>query len=134
MLMLREGKGVDAALWGCLECNIGIICACIPAVRPLVTHMFPKAFGSSANSSGPVIYPRRSRNRSEEDEYGNIANDGHASDISAHIQVGKSLEMTPTETRRPSNSGDSEENLVHIVEELEPWRQSNSRLTKHSSP
>ena len=35
------GDNVGAASWSAIECNTGIICACLPSLRPLVTRMFP---------------------------------------------------------------------------------------------
>ncbi|RJE26704.1 integral membrane protein [Aspergillus sclerotialis] len=32
---------VGAALWSAIECNVGIICACLPTLRPLVSRIFP---------------------------------------------------------------------------------------------
>ncbi|EMC94277.1 hypothetical protein BAUCODRAFT_54373, partial [Baudoinia panamericana UAMH 10762] len=40
-----EGKfvqsGVWAIIWSVVEANVGIICACLLALRPLVAHLFP---------------------------------------------------------------------------------------------
>ncbi|KAI0571367.1 hypothetical protein Ptr902_00896 [Pyrenophora tritici-repentis] len=35
-----------AATWSSVEANVGIICACLPILRPLVTQWFPRAFTS----------------------------------------------------------------------------------------
>ncbi|PYH96172.1 integral membrane protein [Aspergillus ellipticus CBS 707.79] len=32
---------VGAASWSAIECNTGIICACVPTLRPLVSHFLP---------------------------------------------------------------------------------------------
>lgn len=35
-------KGVSIAIWSCIEINTGIVCASIPAIKPLVVKIFPK--------------------------------------------------------------------------------------------
>ncbi|KAL6233034.1 hypothetical protein BDW75DRAFT_242426 [Aspergillus navahoensis] len=41
-------NNVAAAYWTAAECNVAIICACLPFLRPLVSRIFPKFL--SANS------------------------------------------------------------------------------------
>ncbi|KAH8894656.1 hypothetical protein GQ53DRAFT_744746 [Thozetella sp. PMI_491] len=42
--------GVEIAIWSNIEINIAIICASVPALKPLVTKIFPKLLGSSFRS------------------------------------------------------------------------------------
>lgn len=42
---------MGAASWSAVECNVGIICACLPTLRPLVSSIIPR-FLSSIGSSG----------------------------------------------------------------------------------
>ncbi|PKX90720.1 putative integral membrane protein (Pth11) [Aspergillus novofumigatus IBT 16806] len=42
---------VTLAKWAMVEINVGIICACLPVLRPLVLRVFPRLAGSK-NSSG----------------------------------------------------------------------------------
>lgn len=42
---------VDIGIWSTIEVNVGIICACMPAMRSLLSRVLPKAFGSSAHGS-----------------------------------------------------------------------------------
>lgn len=54
---------VGAATWSAVECNVAIICASLPSLRPFVSRLFPRLFsgvGSSqrtkdakSNSHGP---------------------------------------------------------------------------------
>lgn len=39
-----------AATWSSCEANIGIICSCLPCLRPLITQYFPGAFSTTSNS------------------------------------------------------------------------------------
>ncbi|KAL4872595.1 hypothetical protein BDV12DRAFT_193317 [Aspergillus spectabilis] len=41
-------SNVSAAYWTAAECNVAIICACLPFLRPLITRILPEIF--SANS------------------------------------------------------------------------------------
>lgn len=34
-------------LWSAFELNISLICACLPAIRPLIGYYFPNLFGST---------------------------------------------------------------------------------------
>ncbi|KAF2853227.1 hypothetical protein T440DRAFT_487680 [Plenodomus tracheiphilus IPT5] len=40
-----------AATWSSVEANVGIICACLPLLRPLVTRCFPGIFTSQKHST-----------------------------------------------------------------------------------
>lgn len=42
---------VGAASWSAVECNVGIICACLPNLRPLVSSILPR-FLSTISGSG----------------------------------------------------------------------------------
>jgi hypothetical protein len=33
----------------CIETNVGIICGCLPGIKPLLSRLFPKTFGSSVD-------------------------------------------------------------------------------------
>ncbi|KAL1959711.1 hypothetical protein VTO42DRAFT_1297 [Malbranchea cinnamomea] len=42
---------VGAAMWSMIELNTGIMCACLPILKPLITRFFPKALGSTGRST-----------------------------------------------------------------------------------
>ncbi|OQE26018.1 hypothetical protein PENFLA_c007G09300 [Penicillium flavigenum] len=44
---------VGAASWSAIECNTGIICACLPTLKPLVARIFP-GMVSTFNASRPT--------------------------------------------------------------------------------
>ncbi|KAJ5794710.1 hypothetical protein N7457_001309 [Penicillium paradoxum] len=44
---------VGAAAWSAVECNTGIICACLPTLKPLFARLFPGMI-STFNSSRPT--------------------------------------------------------------------------------
>ena len=43
---------VGAATWSSIELNIGIICACLPTLKPVVNHLFPKLLLSKKRTTG----------------------------------------------------------------------------------
>lgn len=44
-------KGVDIAIWSGLEINVAIVCACVPALKPLFVKVFPRLITSFSDSS-----------------------------------------------------------------------------------
>ncbi|OBS22986.1 hypothetical protein FPOA_09305 [Fusarium poae] len=57
----RPAKGVDIAMWSGLECNIAIMCACVPSLKPLFSRTFPNfplsLPSSKSQSSGSLHSP-----------------------------------------------------------------------------
>ncbi|KAK6499471.1 hypothetical protein TWF506_004101 [Arthrobotrys conoides] len=44
------------AYWSAIEMNISIVCACLPALKPLVSLVAPSIFGATASGSQPPSY------------------------------------------------------------------------------
>ncbi|RBR07522.1 uncharacterized protein FIESC28_10603 [Fusarium coffeatum] len=100
----RPAKGVDIAIWSGLECNIAIMCACVPSLKPLFSRAFPSllALQSSksdrSNSLQPPDYsPPRPRHPLQGIDQG--------------ITVEQSFEMRTTTA---SDDNTSEKNLVTV--------------------
>ncbi len=52
-----QGDNVDVVKWSCIEIASAVICACLPALRPLLGRFLPKVFGKTEHtgpSSGKV--------------------------------------------------------------------------------
>jgi hypothetical protein len=47
----RPGDDVDAAIWSTLEVSVATVCACLPAIRALLSKWFPSLFDTSNISS-----------------------------------------------------------------------------------
>ena len=47
--------GVDTLMWTCVETNLGIMCACLPLLRPLLNKFFP--WFARRTSAGTVTRP-----------------------------------------------------------------------------
>ncbi|CAI7640958.1 unnamed protein product [Penicillium pancosmium] len=41
-------SNVDAAYWTAAECNVAIICACLPFLRPIISSIFPKLLSTNS--------------------------------------------------------------------------------------
>jgi hypothetical protein len=50
-----QAKGVDIAIWSGLECNIAIMCACVPSLKPLFSRAFPSFLASLQSSKSDRI-------------------------------------------------------------------------------
>jgi hypothetical protein len=42
---------VAPATWSAIELNVGIMCACIPALRPVISVVFPRLLSSTAGKT-----------------------------------------------------------------------------------
>ena len=52
----------DVISWSNIEINVGIICACMPALRVILVRCFPKVFGTTKGTSQPYhAYGSRSQ-------------------------------------------------------------------------
>jgi len=49
---------VGAATWSSVELNVGIMCACIPAMRPVINLIFPRLLSSTRRDHTSDPYPR----------------------------------------------------------------------------
>ncbi|CAJ2501976.1 Uu.00g048290.m01.CDS01 [Anthostomella pinea] len=51
--------GINLSIWSNVEANLAIICACLPALRPIFSRIFPKLLGSVGGSSNNHWFGRR---------------------------------------------------------------------------
>ncbi|KAJ6110336.1 Integral membrane protein [Penicillium sp. IBT 16267x] len=65
---------VGAASWSAIECNTGIICACLPTLKPLISKLAPGLLssmnGSRRQGSGHMSHPRRNTTWNDESTLG----------------------------------------------------------------
>ncbi len=40
-IIIRIDDILEAAIWSCVETNVGFVCACIPTLKPLITKILP---------------------------------------------------------------------------------------------
>jgi hypothetical protein len=55
------GDNVDVFHWSCIEIATAIICACLPALRVLISRLFPGIFGSLETHTVPSTRSGSSR-------------------------------------------------------------------------
>lgn len=51
--MSMTDDNVAAASWSAVECNVGIICACLPTLRPLISRIMPRLL-STLSGTAPL--------------------------------------------------------------------------------
>ena len=49
---------VGAATWSAIELNVGIMCSCVPAMRPVINLIFPRLLSSTRRDHTSDPYPR----------------------------------------------------------------------------
>ncbi|KAG5659833.1 hypothetical protein KAF25_002392 [Fusarium avenaceum] len=110
----RPVKGIDIAIWSGLECNIAIICACVPSLKPLFSRVFPSFIASLHSSKTHPTNNQYANGGSH--TYNNISNYPHDRSrshrgVDTKITVQQSFEMRATIT---SDDTTSEKNLVTV--------------------
>jgi hypothetical protein len=60
-ILTQKDDNVGAASWSAIECNTGIICACLPTLKPLIARLFPGMI-STFNGSRPTFGDTTQRN------------------------------------------------------------------------
>ncbi|KAF1813684.1 hypothetical protein P152DRAFT_480914 [Eremomyces bilateralis CBS 781.70] len=94
-VMGRFFSSWDQTYWGALICivlaievNLGVVFSCLPALRPLMVRMFPRAWGTSLVKSNTNNYGQKSSTLVSSRGFRSIGNDPE----SIHIQ--KDVELT----------------------------------------
>ncbi|KAL2870512.1 putative integral membrane protein [Aspergillus lucknowensis] len=69
LLVISESKdptydNVGAATWSAVECNVAIICACLPATRALISKLIPRLFSTRRSKNTSTPYNKGVRSRS----------------------------------------------------------------------
>ena len=56
MCQILLDDNVGAASWSAIECNVGIICACLPTLRPLISCIIPRLLSTvgDAEDTAPL--------------------------------------------------------------------------------
>jgi len=83
-----------AIVWAttCIEVNVGIICGCLHAVKPLFSSWFPRVFGSSSGSNaGTYASKHRSRIADRVFPFQNLNSEGKAEFVSQSGSTQKPL-------------------------------------------
>lgn len=87
----------DLAAWSASEINLSLICTCLPALRPVVSKVFPKMVGTSW-ASRPGLSRAATRNDGEQEM--EAQRSGHGKDLrssSEFFKFGRKVTETPVE-------------------------------------
>lgn len=95
---MHPDDNTPAVYWSVLECNMFIICACMPALRAIISHYAPSIFGWSTVDHS---YPRS----------GGYVDVGNSKDPSSSHQL-SSLERSGNKVVYPEERTASDEDLV----------------------
>lgn len=100
--------GYETWTWEAIEINLGIICGCIPCIKPLIVRIFPRflSYSTKITPSNNIQYldnSKSARSRSKVFEGSKCSN-----------AMGTTTTATTTKVRRTSrvNRNESEENLT----------------------
>ncbi|KEY83999.1 integral membrane protein Pth11 [Aspergillus fumigatus] len=81
-------SNVGAAYWTAAECNVAIICACLPFLRPLISRIFPRLLSTKSYNKytgqptmGTANRTRRTQLFSQDRDYGLYTIDIEATDM-----------------------------------------------------
>jgi len=117
---------VGAATWSAVEVNVGIICACLPTLRPLIGRIFPSILASShviSHTGGPSVRRTtignkgtvRSNVSGTYNNFGEYKMGNIDLEMANKAQEGKDIRVTTTfaqEVERRDSSTSSERKLV----------------------
>ena len=74
------GDNAAIGMWSSIEMNMGIICACLPPLRPLVTRMFPLLMPSISRSK-----EKQSTDRQQQIYFPHVPVDPYGKECSATV-------------------------------------------------
>ncbi|CAG7557531.1 unnamed protein product [Fusarium equiseti] len=104
-IVQRPAKGVDIAIWSGLECNIAIMCACVPSLKPLFSRAFPSFLASLQSSKSDRT------NSVQPPDCSPLQPQHPLQGVDQGITVEQSFEMRTTAA---SDDNTSEKNLVTV--------------------
>ncbi|KJZ71554.1 hypothetical protein HIM_09023 [Hirsutella minnesotensis 3608] len=104
-------KGVNIAIWSGLEINVAIICASVPALKPLFVKFFPQMISFLGDSAKRSRTRRSAQNSAHHrSDHHNTHQSGDHDDKPCPIEIQvQSFEMRAVATERDD---DSQKNLV----------------------
>ncbi|GES65655.1 integral membrane protein [Aspergillus terreus] len=130
---------VDAASWSAIECNTGIICACLPTLRPLVSRVIPHLL-STLSASGRTAYGNAPLSRGQAPTYwngtGTVSTTVTAMDDMeyGHAEADKVLTLVPgTDVNGREKLMVRESRTAHVTESKEAAVRSENRGGSSSS-
>jgi hypothetical protein len=96
---------LEASLWSVIECQVGIICTCMPSIRLGLTRLFPKIMGSTNQSTAKDTGAPSGRSHGLNTFSGLTTNE---------INVQTTFRVS--HTKKPHTNNDDERSFVQLVE------------------
>ncbi|MCJ1448879.1 MAG: hypothetical protein MMC23_009398 [Stictis urceolatum] len=98
-------------MWSAIEVHVGIICACVPSLKPLVARVLPSMLRDLTNPHDNSVFRQSSNGR----HLDSPANAGHSSPRSPRSPIRPQIRQTPSETilRETAIADESEEPSRH---------------------
>jgi hypothetical protein len=113
-------SNVGAAYWTAAECNVAIICACLPFLRPLISRIFPRLLSTKSYNKytgqptmGTANRSRRTQLYSRDRDYGLYTIDIEATDVKRGSTGG--IEVTTEMTVQESSQHDESTSQRRLV-------------------
>jgi hypothetical protein len=103
---------LEASLWSVLECQVGIICACMPSIRLGMTRLFPKLLGSSVNSITKETYGNGATGTGT----GRNRTGRHSVNAFNPNEISVQTTFKVSHGRKPPKADDDERSFVQLVE------------------
>lgn len=108
-------NSIDSSKWTVIESNLGIICACLPALRRPLASLFPRLFGKFsrvAQSAAPEQEPRSHESHGRSKSSGKIAFHEPVSRFEVHPEGSVSQEQILP--KREVSTGDGIRKTTHV--------------------
>ncbi|RMJ16491.1 hypothetical protein CDV36_003783 [Fusarium kuroshium] len=96
-----------AIYWSVLECDMFIICACLPALRSVLSKLAPRFFGTTRKKSYPSGYYYRHEGSNQDSE--RQVSSHHLRSLDSSGKITKSVDVDVTQGQRTA----SDEDLVY---------------------
>lgn len=126
---------VGSSIWSSIECNVGIVCACLVHLKPLITRFFP-SFSSSSRSSKGGRMLKLSDKQSEDAAYCPVQTIGHRQrtkpvGILTEIDREECAIDSPARLVPPGYMGDANVTVEHNADEVPAAHSNGIYATRH---
>ncbi|KUJ11052.1 PTH11-like integral membrane protein [Mollisia scopiformis] len=97
----------DASLWSNIEANVGIICASLPTIKPLVSRLFPHLLSTNRSNQGAY----QTQSHASRDLFSTIASRPHRDLEDGHrtitkVEAGEELDSVGRDIKHDLNGKD----------------------------
>ncbi|KAJ5665289.1 uncharacterized protein N7477_007737 [Penicillium maclennaniae] len=119
---------VGAASWSAIECNTGIICACLPTLKPLLSHVMPGLIPTFSGNRPAYGNSRRPNHRSGNWDESTLGAPGEEPEV-VGVDYSDRMEMAPghnNEKSMPPNHRITKTTSVTEMSEYQEYQHQHS--------